>query len=165
MQRITYRAKASARGAKRRISYILRPSKRLLNTESNIVPAIASIKVTRFAKTKKLAQISSIALLSLPAESLTTMNNQVPAYDHVMLEKTLTIAAVPGDSTYFATDGFQHGFGYDLVRNYADELGVKVTLKAYADEEAALRALQSGDADMALTTASSKRPSKHPLLN
>ncbi|WP_413519707.1 transglycosylase SLT domain-containing protein [Psychrobacter glacincola] len=160
MQRITYRAKASAREAKRRISYVLRPSKRLLSTESNIVPVIVPIKITRFAKTKKLAQISSIALLSLPAESLTTMNTQIPAYDHVMLQKTLTIAAVPGDSTYFATDGFQHGFGYDLVRNYADELGVKVTLKAYADEEAALRALQSGDADMALTTASTQLKSQ-----
>ncbi|WP_372843292.1 transglycosylase SLT domain-containing protein [Psychrobacter sp.] len=160
MQRITYRAKASARGAKRRISYVLRPSKRLLNTKSNIVPAITPIKITRFAKTKKLAQISSIALLSLPAESLTTMNTQVPAYDHVMLDKTLTIAAVLGDSTYFATDGFQHGFGYDLVRSYADELGVEVTLKAYADEEAALRALQSGDADMALTTASTQLKSQ-----
>ena len=162
MQRITYRAKASARGAKRRISlsYVLRPSKRLLSTKSNIVPKSTPIKTVRFAKTKKLAQISSIALLSLPAESLTTMNSQIPAYDHVMLEKTLTIAAVPGDSTYFATDGFQHGFGYDLVRNYADELGVKVTLKAYADEEAALRALQSGDADMALTTASTQLKSQ-----
>ena len=160
MQRITYRAKVSAREAKRRISYVLRPSKRLLSTESNIVPVIVPMKITRFAKTKKLAQISSIALLSLPAESLTTMNTQIPAYDHVMLEKTLTIAAVPGDSTYFATDGFQHGFGYDLIRNYADELGVKVTLKAYDDEEAELRALKSGDADMALTTASTQLKSQ-----
>ena len=167
MQRITYRVKVSARGAKSRISYMLRPSKRLLSTKSNIVSSVtpivssvAPIKVTRFAKTKKLVQISSIALLSLPAESLTTMRTQVPAYDHVMLENTLTIAAVPGDSTYFATDGFQHGFGYDLVHNYADQLGVNVILKAYADEEAALRALQSGDADMALTTASTQLKSQ-----
>ena len=163
MQRITYRAKASARGAKRRISYILQPSKRLLSTKSNIVPAVAPIKVTRFAKTKKLAQISSIALLSLPAESLTTMGAPIPAYEHVMLEKTLTIAAVPGDSTYFATDGFQHGFGYDLVRSYADELGVKIELKAYASEDAALNALKSGDADMALTTASTQLKSQMNL--
>ena len=121
MQRITYRAKASARGAKRRISSVLRPSKRLLNTKSNIVPVVAPIKVARFAKTnfsktKKLAQVSSIAMLSLPAESLMTMGAPIPAYDHVMLENTLTIAAVPGDSTYFATDGFQHGFGFNRHR-------------------------------------------------
>lgn len=37
MQRITYRVKVSAQGAKRRISYLLRPSKRLLHTKSNFV--------------------------------------------------------------------------------------------------------------------------------
>ena len=159
MQRITYRVKASAQGAKRRISYLIRPSKRILSTKSNLVssvPPMTSMSRGRFAKTKKMVQVSSIALLSLPAESLTTMSAKVPAYDHVMLEQTLTIAAVPGDSTYFATDGFQHGFGYDLVRSYADELGVEVNLKAYASEEAALRALKAGDADMALTTASTQ---------
>ena len=160
MQRITYRVKVSAQGAKRRISYLLRPSKRSLSTKSNIVSSVTPTKLTRFAKTKKIAQVSSIALLSLPAESLITMDSTVPAYAKVMLEETLTIAAVPGDSTYFATDGFQHGFGFDLIRSYADELGVEIDLKAYASEEAALKALKSGDADMALTTASTQLKSQ-----
>ena len=157
MQRITYRVKVSAQGAKRRISYLLRPSQRKLNAKSNLVTFVPS---SRFAKTKKMVQVSSIALLSLPAQSLTakslTTNSTVSAYDQVIVSNTLTIAAVPGDSTYFATDGFQHGFGYDLVRSYADELGVAITLKAYASEEAALKAVKSGDADMALTTASTE---------
>lgn len=156
MQRITYRVKVSAQSAKRRIGYLLRPAKRELNTKSNFVPFVPFIPPSRFSKTKKIMQVTSIALLSLPAESLTTMNNQVSTYDHVMIDKTLTIAAVPGDSTYFATDGFQHGFGYDLVRSYADELGVTITLKAYANEQDALKALKSGTADMALTTASTE---------
>lgn len=160
MQRITYCAKVSAQGAKRRISYLLHPSKRLLNTKSNIVSSVTPTKSTRFARTKKLAQVSSIALLSLPAESLTITGAQVPAYDNVMLHSTLTIAAVPGDSTYFATDGFQHGFGFDLVRTYADELGVDIDLKAYANEEAALKAVRSGKADIALTTASTQLKSQ-----
>lgn len=155
MQRITYRVKVSAQGAKRRISYLLRPSKQRLNTKSNIVSSVTPIS-TRFSRTKKLAQVSSIALLSLPAQSLTTMGVQMPAYDRVISEDTLTIAAVPGDSTYFATDGFQHGFGFDLVRTYADELGVDINLKAYANEEAALKAVRLGAADMALTTASTQ---------
>ncbi|MBH0085296.1 transglycosylase SLT domain-containing protein [Psychrobacter sp. SCQQ22] len=163
MQRITYRVKVSAQGAKRRISYLLRPSKRLLNTKSNIVSSVTPMTSAHFAKTKKLVQLSSIALLSLPAESLTIMGSPVPAYDNVMLQNTLTIAAVPGDSTYFATDGFQHGFGFDLVRTYADELGVDVNLKAYANEESALKALRSGEADMALTTASTKLKSSFNL--
>ena len=91
------------------------------------------------------------------------MRAPVPAYDNVMLESTLTIAAVPGDSTYFATDGFQHGFGFDLVRTYADELGVDIDLKAYANEETALKALRSGEVDMALTTASTQLKSKFNL--
>ncbi|MDN6275962.1 transglycosylase SLT domain-containing protein [Psychrobacter sp.] len=160
MQRITYRVKVSAKGAKRRISYLLRPSKRLLNTKSNIVTSVTPTRQSRFVRTKKLAQVSSIALLSPPAESLISMGAPVAAYDNVMLEKTLTVAAVPGNSTYFATDGFQHGFGYDLVRTYADELGVDVDLKAYANEKAALKAVKSGAADMALTTASTKMKSQ-----
>lgn len=157
MQRITYRVKVSAQGAKRRISHLLRPSQCSLSTRSNFVPS------TRFAKSKKLIQVSGIALLSLPAESFTPTHSQTPAYDQVMLEQTLTIAAVPGDSTYFATDGFQHGFGYDLVRSYADTLGVDIALKAYASEEAALRAVKAGDADMALTTASTQMKSQLSL--
>ena len=157
MQRITYRVKVSAQGAKRRISHLLRPSQCSLSTRSKFVPS------TRFAKSKKLIQVSGIALLSLPAESFTPTHSQTPAYDQVMLEQTLTIAAVPGDSTYFATDGFQHGFGYDLVRSYADTIGVDVALKAYASEEAALRAVKAGDADMALTTASTQMKSQLSL--
>lgn len=160
MQRITYRVKVSTQGVKRRISHLLKPSKRTLTTRSNLVPSSPTLSKVRFAKSKKFVQVSGIAMLSLPAESLTTMNNEVPAYDNVMLEQTLTIAAVPGDSTYFATDGFQHGFGYDLVRSYADELGVDVSLKAYANEQAALKAVQSGAADMALTTASTQLKSQ-----
>ena len=52
MQRITYRVKVSAQGAKRRISYLLRPSKRLPNTKSNIVSSVTPTTSNRFAKTK-----------------------------------------------------------------------------------------------------------------
>ncbi len=130
MQRITYRVKVSAQGAKRRISYLLRPSKRLLNTKSNIVSSVTPTTSSRFARTKKLAQVSSIALLSLPAQSLTTMGTQVRTYDNVMLQNTLTVAAVPGDSSYFATDGFHSGFGFDLVSTYGDALGLEIDIKA-----------------------------------
>ena len=39
MQRITYRVKVSAQGARRRISYLLRPANRTLSTKSKIVPS------------------------------------------------------------------------------------------------------------------------------
>ena len=171
MPRMTYRAEPLTQSTKRRIShlFLFQSRKAALNLASDATYATdadsgftttIALPVTRFRKTKKLAQISSITLLSLPAQSLTTMNmemnTQLPAYDKVMLQQTLTIAAVPGDSTYFATDGFQHGFGYDLIRGYADELGVSVNLQAYPDDKSALHALQSGAADMALTTASTQ---------
>lgn len=162
MQRITYRVKVSAQGAKRRISHLLRPTKHSLITKSNLVP---SVKVARFNKSKKIAQVSSIALLSLPARSFTSVDLPEPTYEQVMQDKVLTIAAVPGDSTYFATDGFQHGFGYDLARSYADELGVELNLKAYASEEAALKAVKSGVADMALTTDSTQLKSRLNLAS
>lgn len=55
MQRITYRVKVSAKGAKRRISYLLRPSKRLLNTKSNIVTSVTPTRQSRFVRTKASA--------------------------------------------------------------------------------------------------------------
>lgn len=166
MPRMMYRARSLTQSTKRSISHLFQLRKATLSLASDATEAdsdfttTTALPVTRFRKTKKLAQISSITLLSLPAQSLTTMNmamnTQIPAYDKVMLQQTLTIAAVPGDSTYFATDGFQHGFGYDLIRGYADELGVSVNLQAYPNDKAALHALQSGAADMALTTASTQ---------
>lgn len=110
----------------------------------------------RFAKTKMLIQVSSIALLSLPAKSITTpmFSTDSVAYDKVLATKTLTIASVKGDSTYFSTDGFQHGFGYDIARSYAHELGVDIKVKSFKNDADALKAVNQGNADMALTTAS-----------
>ncbi|MDO5769565.1 MAG: transglycosylase SLT domain-containing protein [Psychrobacter sp.] len=150
MQRITYRVKSSTRQASRKLKAWAGQSSAKAGTSSK--PAVSN----RFATTKKIAQISSIALLSLPAKSLTTTHTDIPAYARVMLENSLTIASVPGDSTFFATDNFQHGFGYDLTRSYANELGVEVTLKAYPNNEAALAAVKRGEADLALTTASTQ---------
>lgn len=152
MQRITYRVKASAREVKQRmyafVTYML--------AEQKTTNKVVSVK--RFYKTKKIVQISSIALLSLPAKSLTTNNvNLSTTYDHVMLQKSLVLASVPGESTYFATDNFQHGFGYDLARSYASQLGVDIILKSYQTSEDALKAVKSGEADMALTTASTQQ--------
>lgn len=109
-----------------------------------------------FSKTRKVIQISGIALLSLPAKGLMTTNVPITTYDKVLFEKTLTVASIKTGSTYFSTDGFQHGFGYDLTRAYADELNVTLKLKPYKDEQAALDALKNGEVDLALTTASTK---------
>lgn len=112
----------------------------------------------KFAKTKMLAQISGIALLSLPAKSLTTalFTTQAEAYETVMASQTLTLASVKGNSTYFSTDRFEHGFGFDIARSYAHDLGVDLKVKQYDSDADALAAVHEGEADMALTTASTK---------
>ena len=157
MQRITYRVKVSA--LTRRFGKFVGKSRRNTNTTSK------SAAFNRFTTSKKIVQISSIALLSLPAKSLTTMPTETVAYDRVMMQQTLTIASTPSDSTYFATDNFQHGFGYDLARSYANELGVDINLKAYPNNEAALAAVKRGEADIALTTASTQQLSNLSLAS
>lgn len=104
-----------------------------------------------------------LALLASPAESL--LPSRLSAYDRVMNHKTLVLASVQGNSTYFAIDGFQHGFGYDLALSYARQMGVDLTLKSYASDEEALKAVRSGEADMALTTASTKLKSELKLAS
>lgn len=159
MQRITYRVKLSAQNARRRIRKFVGKTRIDKNTTSK--PAVFN----RFSTTKKIVQISSIALLSLPAKSLTTMSSEVPAFDRVMLQNSLILASVPGDSTFFATGNFQHGFGYDLARSYANELGVSLKLKTFPTDAQALAAVKRGEADMALTTSSTKEVTKFALAS
>lgn len=165
MQHITYRVKQGIKTLTNQLS--LKPSQETPKTSCDI-PSKTPSNLTHslwFVRTKKIIQISSIALLSLPAKSLIQTQSDVASYDKVMMQKTLTIASVSGDSTYFATDGFQHGFGYDLARSYADQLGVNIDLKAYPNDMAALQAVKSGQADMALTTASTKTKSQLELAS
>lgn len=123
---------------------------------------------TKNIKTKKMLQMVAIAMLSLPAKSLTTFEHGMAnnatfntalggdAHAKVMMRQELTVAAVHGDSTFFSIDGFEHGFGYDLTRGYANDLGVTLNLLSYDDEQDALDAVRFGDVDMALTVASSR---------
>ncbi len=111
--------------------------------------------------------VSAVALLTLPVESYTTTptNNDISEYfsKPADTKDVLTLASVKGDSTYFAIDGFEHGFGYDLARNYASYLGVELNLQTYDNTEEALQAVKKGEADMALTTASTKLKSELSL--
>ena len=47
-----------------------------------------------------------------------------------------------------------HGFGYDLARNYAQSLNVKLDFKIVTDNATALKWVQQGKANLAMTTAS-----------
>lgn len=162
MQRMTY-------WLQRNSTHLSKPLKTLNTTKSLrgflSVPSIKRLDAyqippaKRFSKTKKFAQLSSIALLSLPAQSITlttTQGSDHAAYDKVQSSNTLVVASVKGDSTFFSTDGFQHGFGYDLARTYAQQLGVEIKVIDFENDAKALKAVNLGQADMALTTASTR---------
>ncbi len=114
---------------------------------------------------KHLLGISSavtigFGMLSFPVQSYTSIFPNDNTYQEIGMdineEDVITIASVKGDSTYFAVDGFEHGFGYDLARNYANYLGKQINLTTYDSAKDALQAVKEGKADMALTTASTK---------
>lgn len=105
------------------------------------------------------AQAVGIAAITLPSHSIAS-NTQL---DHVVKTKILTVASVSGNSTYFKSEGFMHGFGYDLVRAYANNLGVRLDFKTYANTKQALNAVTKGKADLALTTAGMANLEKNTL--
>lgn len=66
---------------------------------------------------------------------------------------TLTVVAVQNSTTVFQKDGFTHGFGYDLARDYADDAGKKLNVVTVKDEQTALKWVNKGKAQFAMTTA------------
>lgn len=104
------------------------------------------------------AIITGIGFLSLPVHSYTTTVADEDESSETTNSKkwVLNVASVKGESTHFAMDGFEHGFGYDMVRNYANAIDKKVNLISYETTEEALKAVKEGRADMALTTSSGK---------
>lgn len=80
-----------------------------------------------------------------------TKTNQ---YNSVVNSNTLTVVAVSNPTVVFKDGNFKHGFGYDLVNNYAESLNVKLNFKTVSTNEAALKMVQQGKANFAVTTAS-----------
>ncbi len=72
--------------------------------------------------------------------------------ESIKAHKTLTIATTQNESTYFGTADFEHGFGYDVMNNYANTLGVKLKTLVFVNEAQAKTAIEQGQADMLLTS-------------
>ncbi len=89
-------------------------------------------------------------LIPLYAISATKAPNQL---DEVITQKKLTVVSVANPSTVFEEGQHRHGFGYDLVRHYADSLDVQLEFKTVPDNFTALKWVQSGQADFAMTTS------------
>ena len=74
-------------------------------------------------------------------------------YNTVVNSNTLTVVAVESPTTVFKDGEFIHGFGYDLARNYAQSLNVKLKFKTVKDDATALKWINEGRANLAMTTA------------
>ena len=57
---------------------------------------------------------------------------KMATFDSILSQKQLRIATVNGNTTYFAQDGFEHGFGYDVMRHYAKRLDVTLSTQVFA---------------------------------
>lgn len=79
---------------------------------------------------------------------------KMATFDSILSQKQLRIATVNGNTTYFAQDGFEHGFGYDVIRHYAKRLDVTLSTQVFATDADAMAAVQTGKADVALTNGS-----------
>lgn len=74
-------------------------------------------------------------------------------FDSVVNNNKLVVVAVKNSTTVFQDGQHFHGFGYDLVHNYADSLNVKLEVKTVNDNATALKMVQQGIANLAMTTA------------
>lgn len=130
---------------------LLKPLKWLVASKKMVAVLGISIPVAYVASTVEFSGKNSASTLALPAPKMAT-------FDSIMAQKQLRLATVSGSTTYFAEDGFEHGFGYDVVRNYAERLNVTLNTQVYASEAAALAAVKAGQADMALTNVADQQP-------
>lgn len=95
-----------------------------------------------------------LALTPLQGFSEASSAEAESRFERIMHQKVIKVASVAGDSTYFKKDAFFHGFGYDLVHAYSDDLDIKLEFKVFSSTKAALKAVKAGKVDLAMTTAS-----------
>ena len=69
---------------------------------------------------------------------------KMATFDSILSQKQLRIATVNGNTTYFAQDGFEHGFGYDVMRHYAKRLNVTMSTQVFATDADAMAAVKTG---------------------
>ena len=60
-------------------------------------------------------------------------------FNDVVNQNKLTVVSVANPTAVFKDGDYYHGFGYDLVRNYADNLNVQLEFKTVDDNATALK--------------------------
>ncbi|MEG1709806.1 MAG: transglycosylase SLT domain-containing protein [Acinetobacter sp.] len=96
-------------------------------------------------------KILAFSTLLMPFHSINASKSY--QYDSVVSGKQLTVVSVKNSTTVFQDGSHLHGFGYDLARNYANSLNVKLVFKTVPDNATALKWISQGKANFAMTTA------------
>ena len=107
---------------------------------------------TQIGVTDKVVNGNVINTLASPTSVVAAP--KMATFDSILSQKQLRIATVNGNTTYFAQDGFEHGFGYDVMRHYAKRLDVTLSTQVVASDADAMAAVKTGKADIALTNGS-----------
>lgn len=89
-----------------------------------------------------------------PSSTSVSVAPKMATFDSIVSKQRLRVATVNGNTTYFGQDGFEHGFGYDVMRQYADHLNVEMSTQVFTKEVDAIAAVKAGKADIALTNLS-----------
>ncbi|MBF7682091.1 transglycosylase SLT domain-containing protein [Acinetobacter sp. B5B] len=118
-------------------------------------------------KTNKLpvrvSIVTALAMLPLLQLHAISSKKEMNQYVDVMNNNRLTVVSVKSPNTVFNNGQSLHGFGYDLMRNYAKSLNVQLDFKIVADDTTALQLVAEGKANMALTNASMQAIEKKSL--
>ena len=107
---------------------------------------------TQMGITDKVVNGNAINTLASPTSMVAAP--KMATFDSILSQKQLRIATVNGNTTYFAQDSFEHGFGYDVMRHYAKRLDVTISTQVFATDADAMAAVKTGKADIALTNGS-----------
>ena len=91
------------------------------NSSSGSRPSLNSLS------SKRPFQALALGVAILPFNSLNAEKSH--QYNTVVNTNVLTVVAVENPTTVFKEGQFLHGFGYDLARNYAQSLNVKLDFK------------------------------------
>ncbi len=97
-------------------------------------------------------KILALSTILIPFHSINA--SKAYQYDAVVNNNRLTVVAVEDPTTVFQEGKLMHGFGYDLARNYAQSINVKLDFKTVPDNATALKWVAQGKANFAMTTAS-----------
>lgn len=115
---------------------------------NNLNPGTRPSLYSRISRLSITAIVFSI--IFFPENNL----NAFKANQHqtVLNQNKLTVVSVGTPSAVFEKDQFRYGFGYDLVRDFAQSMDVELEFKTVKDNQTALKMVAQGRANFAMTT-------------